>query len=502
MQQPIGCHQIDGNKQPSDRYVVPPTRQLLIDGGDTRIQLDPLSGTNKYGCKPYPNEQIQLSSSTASAISTQGFAEADTLRQQLAHSLDSQPANEIYRNELERTRCELKQLCGLNESDIDIAFAASGTDLHLIAGQLVADIDTLPTKVIMVGAEETGSGVPLALAGCHFNEQTAQGKPIAKGNRVPDAYSNEIINVAIRQPDGNPRPLSIIDAEIESLVKDAVRTEQRVLLTLVDVSKTGLIAPSPVCAFYLKQKYAEKVDVLVDACQFRLSTSSLRTYLQQGCMVAITGSKFLGGPAFSGALLLPSQITANSHKQIPKGLQSYSVQAEWPSHWNATDLPDLTNFGLLLRWQAALTELKAFQQIPECDISKFLQTFLNAVEKKIHNDPRFELLPISYPDRSALMEKKHWDAIPTIFSFIPYHSKPQGGKTPYHSEETLALYHKLMHDPEYQFRIGQPVSCGMREGRDINALRIAVSAPLVVEACSYPDADRQRFIEKLTSILN
>ena len=62
-------------------------------------------------------------------------------------------------------------------------------------------------------------------------------------------------------------------------------------------TKTGLVAPVEAPA---------GVDVIVDACQLRLPAHKVREYLKMGWPVVITGSKFLGGPAFSGAVLVPS----------------------------------------------------------------------------------------------------------------------------------------------------------------------------------------------------
>ena len=72
--------------QPSSKADLPlmSTTELLVEGGDARITLNMENGTNKYGCRAYPDPSlIALGSSTASVISEQGFAAAEKLRDRL-----------------------------------------------------------------------------------------------------------------------------------------------------------------------------------------------------------------------------------------------------------------------------------------------------------------------------------------------------------------------------------------------------------------------------------
>ena len=155
----------------------PTTAELLIQGGDTRISLDYQSGNNKFGFPPKPdNELLAFGSSTASVISDAGFAAADTLRNRLMLATNLQSHANVYTNELNRVRSELIELCGLSDLDgMECVFAASGTDIHLLAAQLIASAHNKPALVVMVEAVETGSGVPVALSGRHFNSRSALG---------------------------------------------------------------------------------------------------------------------------------------------------------------------------------------------------------------------------------------------------------------------------------------------------------------------------------------
>jgi hypothetical protein len=275
----------------------------------------------------------------------------------------------------------------------------------------------------MVEAGETGSGVVGALV-------------------VP------VDTVKLRSEDGMPRPSADIDAEVSRLVEQGAG--QRVLLVMADQSKTGMLAPSFDCV----TKLQGMAQVLVDACQFRLAPATLRAYLAQGFMVALTGSKFLTGPAFSAALLLP----AGDADQI-----------------------EPVNFGLLLRWEAALVELRRFRAVPESKIIHIFQEFAVSIRHGLMNDPHFGYLPV--PERSVLSAERHWDQYQSVFSFVPYRRNTEGGYAPLTCSQTRQLYLQLQSDASsMRCQLGQPVPCGMREGVAVSALRLCLSARLVSDA--------------------
>jgi hypothetical protein len=479
---------------------LPPTEQLLVSGGDARIALDPLAMTNKYGCAALPDpELLAFGSSTASGISAEGFTAADQLRQQLLTAAASEPAAAIYSHELERIRVELRSLCGLeNVPGIEIAMATSGSDIHLLATQLLGEAE--PVLAVMIEAAETGSDVPAALAGRHFGICATSDAAIREGATIDGISVIEVASVPVRLPDGQPRPTVAVDADVVSLVSAAVAQGRRVLLTLADVAKSGLIAPSPACAIELKQRYPDALDVMVDACQFRLAPATIRAYLMQGFLVALTGSKFLTGPTFSGALLIPAELARRlSGRPLPATLAAYSTCAEWPPGWDAANLPDIANFGLLLRWQAALAELRAFHALPEAEVSGFLMTFAHAVKQRLNRDPLFEALPVPQLDRRPLAGPETWDHVQTIFPFVLFHPASHGERRPLSIEETYRIYRQLQDArPEGGVRcqLGQPVSCGQRCGIPVSALRLCASARLVVEASADRWQGAARVIEK------
>jgi hypothetical protein len=505
---------------------LPPAAQLLVQGGDARIALD-AEGKNKYGCPPVPDTTLlALGSSTASCISGAGFAAADSLRNRLVQLAESEPDAVIYARELERMRREFIRLCGVSDMHgLEVVFSASGTDLHLIAAQLVSAEEPGPLLAIMVDAAETGSGVPAALSGHRCRRGAARGEASGvevmqeegAGEDSDSGNAIEVVTVAIRQADGMPRPPAEVDAEFEAWVNRAAPAGKRVLLVLTDVSKTGMIAPSPACARALQKKFPHVVEVLVDACQFRIAPSTLRSYLARDFMVALTGSKFVTGPPFSGALLIPEQAAQHLRKQpLPRALSAFSARADWPQNWPAAGLlDDVANFGLLLRWEAALEELRALRALPEAVVTNFLQEFARAISRRLADDPVFEPLPVSALERFPLHGAKNWDATQTIFPFLLMYPQADGSKLPLSREQTAQIYRLLQIDlsdraemdmspvlAALRCQLGQPVACGSRAGVPVNALRLCASARMVVEASAEGGRNVSAIIERALAALD
>ena len=484
-------------------FDLPSTSQLLTSGGDSRIVCDLAQGQNKYGCPPFPEPDVlAYGSSTASTITSSSFVAAERLRLRLLQAARTETAAATYARELTRIRKELLNLCELSDfPGVDIIFAASGTDTHLIAAQLANDATSPGLLVVMINPVETGSGVPAALAGRHFDSRTALGKTVEVGTAFFGGGGIEIATVANRATDGSPRAAAIIDAEVQALVVEAVMARRRVLLHVVDVSKTGMIAPSLNCAVGLRTRFPEAVQVLVDACQFRLAPSTLRAYLKSGFWVALTGSKFAGGPAFSGALLLPDATAQRLRTHVlPPAFRNYSARADWPMGWTARyALADVANFGLLLRWEAALAELRCFRSLPVEAVEAVLETFAARVRQRLSVESTFQSLPSPEIDRRPLVNQRSWDHTTTIFPFILRRPNAHGGM-PLTREETARVY-RLLRDSNIEYpnlhwptelravttqhcKLGQPVQCGEIEGVPVSALRLCASIPLIVDAVS------------------
>jgi hypothetical protein len=309
---------------------------LLTSGGDRRLELDPYTGRSKYHCPLLPSPNlICLSSCTASPLSVEGWQAAIAMFRRLAEGSSVQGEACAVAAGLRR----LLELDGLAE----VLLAPSGTDATLLAaGLLAAEQPGTPLISIMVAASETGSGVPQAAAGCHFSDLAAGTALVTAGAPV-DGFDSRTatITIALRDADGNPRPPPEVDADFAAAVAGA---PGRPVVHLMDGSKTGLVAPT---------KVADSVDVLVDACQLRLPIERLHRYIRRGWPVLITGSKFFGGPAFSGAILFPTARLARIDRAaLPCGLAAYGVDPDAAQ--------PAANCGTVLRWAAALDEMTGY----------------------------------------------------------------------------------------------------------------------------------------------
>jgi hypothetical protein len=415
------------------------TAALLICGGDERLVLDACTGLNRYGCGPVPEPGVTaFSSSTASTISPAGFAAAQALHERLLAF--ASPA-EAYAAAAADLRLRLAAQCGLPPAQAKaIILSPSGTDVHRVAAKLARGSSSAPLAIVLPEPCETGRGVPAALQ-----------------------ISGRIHPVRVREDDGRPRAGADVDGDVERACKAAIAGSGRVLLCLLDQSKTGLVAPSAACVHALRRQFGDAVSILVDACQFRLSPLSLRAYLDAGFDVAVTGSKFVGGPAFSGALLRPL------------GAEAVDEGAEAP------------NLGLLLRWEAAMTELAAFRALPDASVAALICDFGRAVEDWLDRSPTFERLPAPPLSRPAT---DAWDAQPTIFSFLPI-----AERRPLSATATQALFARLS-----GVRLGQPVPVGQCAGEPVSALRLALGARQITAALTRGDGARRLIGEALEAL--
>lgn len=491
---------------------------LLTGGGDARIQLDEANGLNRYGCQPYPDDGLSaFGSSTASVISVNAYAGAERLTERLSAALagGADPA-ELYAAELDRVRAELSGCLGLDDlAGLKTLIGQSGTDLHRIVAQMIGLGVSEPPLVVGCETAETGSGVAEAL-GADSSAGLSLRSHISVFRPPGGARPCQLVAAPTRAADGQLRLPEAVDADVRAVVSAAAGLGRRVLLILMDVSKTGLIAPSLECALDLKQRFPDRVEVLVDACQLRIAPQTVKAYLAKDCLVALTGSKFMTGPTFSAALLIPQDAAARlSAERLPMSLAPHTAQADWPAGWNgAQALPARANFGLISRWQAALDEMQPFLALPDAQVRAFFEAFAMAVTGRMDHDPVLERLAQRPLDRAPLGLADGWDAVHTIHPFVL--KGPNGRLEP---KETHALYRMMAMDlggwaravgesPARQaaaarrVQLGQPVGCGSRNGRALSALRLSVSARQTVDALAPGGRGPQAVIDDALTALD
>ena len=425
---------------------------MLASGGDERIALG-ANGRNPYGApiRPADNE-IWFASSTASAISRRGWAAAGAA---LPLAFSATKAEDWFA--LLRQRI----LAALAPAGANLVFCASGTQAEYAALVAARGLDgDRPKKILnlLVGPEETGRGAPHAASGKHFLDSAPFG-PSLQGKRI-DGWTGDSIFLAplpIRDKSGAPRTAEEIDAIGEFFARAAVAEGARAVLHVLDCSKTGLSSFSRHMAARLKAEFPDHVSVVVDACQLRCAPETIQADLASGFMVMISGSKFAGGPAFSGALLLPPDmmrmLSRRGEIAWPPGLAAHAALLDWPPVLREK-IPGpfgaRGNQGLGLRWEAALAEYEFYlAQKPEI-VARAVALFGAEAERNLARFPGLAL------DRFA--------ATPTI---LPIFSRSLAG-SPLPADP---IHHALRASG---LHLGQKVVLGHGE-----VLRLCLAAPQI-----------------------
>src|SRR3546814_6628123 len=120
------------------------------------------------------------------------------------------------------------------------------------------------------------------------------------------------MDIPVRDVQGHARPASDITAAIEDAITAAQAADRYPLIHVVHGSKTGLILPALDDIDRLRAAHGDAVTFVVDACQARITSAAIADYLGRGAIVFITGSKFMGGPPFSGFALVPPALAAGA----------------------------------------------------------------------------------------------------------------------------------------------------------------------------------------------
>jgi len=457
---------------------------LMTSGGDARLVLDPNTGLNRYHSAPRPSAVLAYASSTANDISSAAFAHVEAVLQEIGAELDGAR----YSTRLEGLRGRIRRAYALPD-DIAVVISPSGTDLEYVGLALVEGRGAAGTHNILLGADEVGSGCIHSAYGRYFAESTALGVATRAGEPVPGFGDTrvEMIDIPVRDPQGRPRPSSEIAARMDSSIAGAADSRRHVLVHVVHGSKTGLILPSLADIDALRERHDPAVTFLVDACQARITAAAIGDYLARDAIVFVTGSKFMGGPPFSGFALVPSRLAAAA-PPLPAGLSTIFRRAEWPAEWPGADrLPDTANIGLLLRLEAAIFELERFEKLSREEVERVILSFHAAIRKEIV-DPTSVRRVAPYPPGEREEADTHPIEMRTL-STLDLSGLGSGlGSGSGATFEDATRWHKdlLAHD----VRLGQPVKCvKFADGRWGATLRIGLSMPTVVERARLsPDA--------------
>jgi hypothetical protein len=459
--------------------------RLMTTGGDARILLDPATGLNRYFSAPRPSEMLAFASSTANDISADAFAHVTRVLGEIGEPLSP----EAYGARLEAMRDRIRQAYAVPD-EVAIIFAPSGTDLEYVALACASGKGAAGTHNILLGADEVGSGCIHSAHGRYFAESTALGVATKAGDPVPGlgATHVEMIDIPVRDDHGRARPSAEIAARMGEAIEGAEAGGRHALVHVVHGSKTGLILPSLDDIDRLRAEHGDAIDFVVDACQARITSPAIADYLARDAIVFVTGSKFMGGPPFSGFALVPARF-ARSAEALPEGLATIFRRAEWPAGWPGVDrLPESANPGLLLRLEASLFELERFQRLDVADVTRVILAFHAAVRSEIIEKTQAHRVA-PYPPGDKIEADTHPIEMRTLSTLDL--SEFGGGAT----FEDAQAWHKAM--TGLGVRLGQPVKCvRLPDGRWGATLRIGISMPLVAARSGLADAALARTFER------
>lgn len=360
--------------------------QTLTSGGDERIELKS-NGLNKYLVNPLTAKgHLNRGSCTCSALSEDVRTKVNTVYKQLT-------SGEVTVEDMRiKQRFRIKAL--LQDSftnDFNIFFAPSGSDLCYFP-LMFSRIKT-PNKPILsliTCPEELGTGSILANTGRFFSEKTQILDSVKKDSAIKSDLHVDHILFPARAQDGS------INNHKEAIYKaiDNHRNTHQIIVNLVIGSKSGIEDNISII-----QDGPKDVTWVVDLCQMRATPKLFNELLELNCLLMITGSKFYQSPPFCGAMLVPEKYASDIVKaEIDEAMTSGfdSIYAKYdipPSYRNLrSKFKSKENFGLTLRWEAAICESELLTNFSEREITYAISTWNKRIKEYLTSKPIFSIL--------------------------------------------------------------------------------------------------------------
>lgn len=483
------------NIENDDEWLYMPTFLLLSQGGDDRSTIDPISLKNKYHSKTLPYYDYQRSSCTSSSISLETYLSLeqkhfDLMAANLLGEIDNET---LFHNQNDEILSYF--VTPAIKEKVSILSTPSGTDveflctwLGMLRGSEIYGDDKISVSVFVNGDLEVGSGTKLAAGLKHFSSRAPQGHKLEKDISVSQ-FDNISINVeSFKTRDEKTNVYNSPESEkaVYDKVKQEVQANKIVVFHYVHASKTGVCIPSYNMTKKIKEDFGDKVIMVVDAAQMRLRSDSVEQYLEMGMNVIVTGSKFIGGAPFSGALLVnekDSQSFLEAKIDLPVEFDQYFDQfgvsklvkrVKSQKKWS--------NWGLFMRWEVALHEMKQFDRIPLEFANRFIYEWGKKVEKIIES----EKIKVNILKESALLPSDE-SSLSHANSIVPFEIVT----TPKLTQEQLKNIHARMTVKRTRddiiCEIGQPVQISTGENKRY-ALRVALGAKNVIDAYRGPNS--------------
>ncbi len=456
--------------------------ELLTMGGDARIIMKSGTGVNKYFASPYPRETVTYASSTANDISAEAFAHLQDFA--AATSVSNLAEHNGYAAHLEDLRTRIRKAYSI-AVDHDIIFSPSGTDLEYVAILVCANRAENGVHNILLGADEVGSGCIHSAHGAYFAGETALGFSSKAGEPVKGLGPVTLTEMPVRCNGGIAHDSQAITQQMRTAIDTALEQGQHPLVHIVHGSKTGLIMPHMDDVDALIDCYGDKVSFVVDACQARITTDAIADYLKRNAIIFLTGSKFMGGPPFSGFAIIPPTL-AKRAEGIAGGLTRIFRRAEFPQGWSGRDsLRAKGNAGLSLRLEAAIFELEQFQALEFATVARIIQQFHDVADRLIADMGAHKIR--SYPPG----DKGEADCHPIEMRTLVTIDLGGDRHDDLDFDRATAIQKSMVDD---NVRLGQPVRCAAisaacDEKKHRGTLRVGISMPQITALAEMSEQD-------------
>lgn len=330
-----------------------PLERALVAGGDDRSALHGAQHRNKYNVSPWPLPTSALfrGSCTCNPPTPRGYEAASAMHHKLIAGSTS------YSETMATIRRRLAHAFEL--SDTAVILCPSGSDAEYIPLALAQALDSeARLGNIVTQFKEIGAGSAPAANLEYFSTSTPLGsRSVTIGDSLAPQLSVETVTVPARDDDGTPiNAAGPVGAHMSDFFGRSDDGSALLLVHSVYGGKTGLRDS------VVQTDLSKGIVGVVDACQGRFTNAELKSWLDSGCIVLITGSKFYRGPPFSGAVLVPNSLIPKSGiPPLVSKLLEFVCPDDLPdqlAHWRPA-LPAQQNVGLALRWEAALADIEA-----------------------------------------------------------------------------------------------------------------------------------------------
>jgi hypothetical protein len=466
-----------------------PTEVLLTLGGDRRQTVDWRRGTNSYGLSPRPVPwRSQFGSCTASSPSPRAFDAARDLRHDLVLAAVDDLLDDAVESVADAIRAGILDAFDLG-ADTDVVLTPSGTDAEYVALALAAGIHG-SVHALVLAPNEIGSGSSWAAQGRQFSEKSpfADGLDVGATLAGFESLTDGVSTVDVRDETGQLRSPEEVEAEMEAVIDDR---DGAILVHAVEGTKTGIRLPRAETLSRWDTRHGDRLITVVDAAQVRVDQSTVTGHVKSGRMVIVTGSKFFGGPPFSGAVLVPKAVTERSRSAGPPGIAAYLSEHDIPGRLAGlrSAASRDTNYGLVLRWAAAMAEVTSFLNASPEIRDEILRRLALGVRNVLESAPHVRIVESPY-SRIPSEDDRGLDDLPTIFTFMVIGKDGEALGMEEAKRVHLLLAEDLADEQRFvtddpssrqilhqAFHLGQPVLINQAEGNPAGALRVAIGAP-------------------------